>query len=299
MAPGASQEETVYLTNHGVPPNTWTLGPSHSHTSGPARIADGPFPVVLFSPGMDDAAGWNTAQAEDLASHGCVVVDINHTHEAFAVQFPDGRTEHTDVALTKDTQFMTDKLLPTRVADTRFVLDALTTLSTHEFITPAQNIPAGLADSLDMSRIGMYGHSLGGATTAATMHDDNRIRAGVNLDGPLLGPVIDDGLDRPLLMLASNVQSFDSRPHWEPNWPNNSGLKLPILIPRTQHESFSDQQLILPQLVRAGLQPTAQAQAAIGTIDPTHSLDLQRHYLDSFFTAAFTGNDITAAVTGR
>jgi hypothetical protein len=26
---------------------------------------------------------------------------------------------------------------------------------------------------------------------------------------------------------------------------------------------------------------------------------MQRHYLDSFFTGAFAGNDITAAVTGR
>jgi hypothetical protein len=88
-------------------------------------------------------------------------------------------------------------------------------------------------------------------------------------------------------------------PALEPNWPNNSGLKLPILIPGTQQESFSDQQVILPQLVHAGLQPATQAQAAIGTIDPTHSLDMQRHYLDSFFTGAFAGNDITAAVTGR
>jgi len=299
MAPGAHQEETVYLTNHLVPPNTWTLGPSHSHTSGPARTAGGPFPVVLFSPGMDDAAGWNTAQAEDLASHGYVVVDLNHTHEAFAVQFPDGRTEHTHVPLTKDPKVMTEELLPPRVADARFVLDTLTTLSAHQPITPAQNMPAGLADSLNMSRIGMYGHSLGGATTAATMHDDNRIRAGVNLDGPLLGPVVDDGLDRPLLMLASNVAPFDNRPHWEPNWPNNSGLKLPILIPGTQHESFSDQQVILPQLVHAGLQPATQAQAAIGAIEPTQSLDLQRQYLDNFFTAAFTGTDITAAVAVR
>ena len=297
MAAGARQEETVYLTNHGVPPNTWTLGPSHSHTDAPARVDDGPFPMVLFSPGMDDAAGWNTAQAEDLASHGYVVVDINHTHESFAVQFPDGHTEHTRVPLTRDTRIMTDELLPPRVADTHFVLNALTLLSTHQPITPPQDVPAGLADILDISRIGMYGHSLGGATTAAAMHDDDRIRAGVDLDGPLLGPVIDDGLDRPLLMLASQFQPFDHRPHWEPSWPNNSGLKLPILIPGTQHESFSDQQVILPQLLRAGLQPATQAQAAIGTIDPIHSLEVQRHYLNSFFSAAFAGNNISAAVS--
>jgi hypothetical protein len=100
-------------------------------------------------------------------------------------------------------------------------------------------------------------------------------------------------------MLASEFQPFEHRPHWEPNWHNNSGLKLPMLITGTQHESFTDQQVIVPQLVHAGLQPAAQAQAAIGTIDPVHSLALQRHYLLASFTAAFTGADITAAVAGR
>ncbi|OXR40377.1 hypothetical protein B7C42_07543 [Nocardia cerradoensis] len=49
--------------------------------------------MLLNTPGMDDTTGWSTARAEDLASHCYIVVAINHTHEAFAVQFPDGHTE--------------------------------------------------------------------------------------------------------------------------------------------------------------------------------------------------------------
>ena len=41
-----------------------------------------------------------------------------------------------------------------------------------------------------MSSVAMFGHSLGGATAAAAMLEDQRITAGVNLDGSLVGPVV-------------------------------------------------------------------------------------------------------------
>ena len=45
--------------------------------------------------------------------------------------------------------------------------------------------------------VGVFGHSLGGATAAQLMHDDRRVRAGIDLDGTLYGPVTTAGLDRP------------------------------------------------------------------------------------------------------
>lgn len=38
---------------------------------------------------------------------------------------------------------------------------------------------------VDRNRIGMAGHSIGGASALAAMTSDRRIRAGVNLDGAL------------------------------------------------------------------------------------------------------------------
>jgi len=292
MPPDADQEENVYLAEHGVPPNTWTLGSSHSHENAPASGAGGPFPLLLYSPGMDDDAGWNVAQAEDLASHGYIVAEINHTHEAFSVPFPDGRTEHTMVPLDTPPQVMTDDLLPARVADARFVLDQLTT--TPEGLSPAA--PEGLLNSVDGSKVGMFGHSLGGSTTAEAMREDPRIRAGVNLDGPILGPVVQSGLAQPLLMLASEVNPVKARIGWEPQWPNNSGLKIPVQVTATEHMSFNDQQVILPQLVEASLLPAAAAEESIGTIAPTRSLALQRAYLRAYFEAAFANEDIPQAL---
>jgi hypothetical protein len=49
----------------------------------------------------------------------------------------------------------------------------------------------------DVKRVGAFGHSNGGATSATAMRADHRIRAGVNLDGAVFGPVVERGLDPP------------------------------------------------------------------------------------------------------
>ncbi|AIJ22093.1 hypothetical protein [Amycolatopsis methanolica] len=60
---------------------------------GPGRDAvplPGRWPVVVYSPGLDEPRTWCTATAEDLASRGYVVVSIDHTWESPEVEFPDG-----------------------------------------------------------------------------------------------------------------------------------------------------------------------------------------------------------------
>lgn len=245
---------------------------------------------------MDDTTGLNTAQAEDLASHGYIVVAINHTHEAFSVQFPDGRTENTVVPLDSPLNVLGDQLLPIRVADARFVLDQLTAAARHSTDATAA-LPPQLADDLDLTKVGMFGHSLGGTTAAQTMHDDPRIAAAVDLDGPILGSVATDGLDRPLLMLAADTSPWFGNPGWESSWPHNSGLKLPFRIAGTRHMSFTDEQVIVPQLATAGLVNTAVQNAAIGSMDPTRSIDLQRACLLAYFDAVFGRGDSNPAET--
>ncbi len=298
MPPGGRQAQHTYLDKLGVPEESWTLAPSHSYRDAPALPDHGRFPILLNSPGMTDTTGWSTTQAEDLASHGYAVVAINHTHEAFSVHFPDGREAVTEVPLDSPQEVLRDLLLPTRVADTRFVLDQLAEFAGGS--DRRQVLPTSLAAHLDLSKVGMFGHSLGGSTTAQAIHDDPRIRAGVDLDGPILGSVADDGVDRPLLMLASGRFPWSEDPGWQPGWPNNTGLKVPLRLEGTEHMSFCDQQAILPQLAAAGLIPADAATRTVGSIDPDRSIDLQRNYLRAYFDAAFgrVGTDIIRTITG-
>ncbi|WP_169813063.1 alpha/beta hydrolase family protein [Nocardia jejuensis] len=285
LPPGGREEQRYGLAQSGVAPDSWTLAPSHSRSDEPARVGGGQFPILLNSPGLDDTTGLNTAQAEDLASHGYIVVAVNHTHESFAVQFPDGRIERTMVPLDSPPSVLSDQLLPVRVADTRFVLDQLAATARHSTAGPA--LPPNLPDILDVTKVGMFGHSLGGTTTAQTMHDDRRVAAGINLDGPILGSVAADGLDRPLLMLASDTSPWFASPGWEPYWADNTGPKFPLRIAGTRHMSLTDAQVFVADLATAGLLSADVRNAAIGPIDATRSIDLQRSYLLAYFDAVF------------
>ena len=153
--------------------------------------------VVLYSPGFGGTRDSGTILVEQLVSRGYIVATIDHTHDATVVEFPDGRVETRAIP---ETPGAIEQAVAVRVADTRFVLNTLTALNAGANPDAEhRNLPAGLRGAMRMSSLGMFGHSLGGATAAAAMLEDQRIAAGVNLDGSLVGPVVDAGLDRPFL----------------------------------------------------------------------------------------------------
>ena len=60
------------------------------------------------------------------------------------------------------------------VADVRFVLDQLQKMNSHDHFWHSH---------LDLSKVGIVGHSMGGTTAALATQEESRILAGVNLDG--------------------------------------------------------------------------------------------------------------------
>jgi predicted dienelactone hydrolase len=65
--------------------------------------------------------------------------------------------------------------------------------------------PSGkFAGRLDMQRLGMFGHSFGGATALQFCHDDPRCEAGIDIDGVPYGNVVQEGLEQPFLFLLSD-----------------------------------------------------------------------------------------------
>ncbi|MFD4456637.1 alpha/beta hydrolase family protein [Nocardia sp. NPDC058480] len=264
-----------------------TIAPSHGHLGAPAEISRGPRPIVVFSPGMGMPRELSTAHVEDLASHGFVVVTLSHTYESLATEFPGGRIERSLLPPTTDPGEVEAQgaiAIETRVADTRFVLDRLADITAGNNPDADQHpLPANLARVLDVSKVGMFGHSLGGATAAQAMHDDRRIAAAANLDGRLWGSVVTDGLDRPFMLINGEGHDRDDVPSWKQFWATSHGPKLNFRLNGAQHQSFCDTQLIAAPLVAAGLIPSAAASQVVGTIDPRKSLDVQLDYLRSFF----------------
>ncbi|GIJ48230.1 lipase [Virgisporangium aliadipatigenens] len=254
------------------PPGSGLVLPvTHGHTGAPA--APGRRPVVLYSPGFGLERTGSTALVEDLASHGYVVVTIDHPHDAQFVEFPDGRIAEHAVPVPTDpeeAERIIGKALDVRVADVRFVLDRLGSGSLR--------LPRGL--TMDLGRVGMFGSSLGGATAAEAMLADRRIKAGLNLDGSFLGRVLDEGLDRPFLMLGSTHGSDGEEDEtWTRMWAGLRGPRHHLELNGAGHLSFTDLQTLLPQ---AGT-PPADAEPLIGTIDARRSIAAQRAYIRAFY----------------
>lgn len=255
---------------------------THGHTGAPA--APGRRLVVVFSPGFGGERTGSTALVEDLASHGFVVVTIDHTHDAQFVEFPDGRIATHAIpppADPDDEAASLGRVLDVRVADTRFVLDKLTAISRgRNPDASGRALPRGLAQALDLSRVGMFGSSLGGAGAAETMLADRRIRAGLNLDGSFFGRVLTAGLDRPFLMMSSDTEDpADTDETWDQMWSRLRGPRYWIQVENAGHLSFTDFQVLLPQIGT----PAQDSEPLIGSIDGERSIAVQRTYVRAFF----------------
>ena len=75
---------------------------THSYTDAAVATVGAPFPVLLFNPAWAGHRTQNTYQVEDLASHGFIVVGVDHTYNSGPLAFPDGRvigpTDTHDIA---------------------------------------------------------------------------------------------------------------------------------------------------------------------------------------------------------
>ncbi|MDQ7807751.1 alpha/beta hydrolase [Amycolatopsis sp. A133] len=255
--------------------------PTHARAGAPA--AGGRRPVVLYSPSAKYPRSVGTTQLEQLASEGYVTVAIDHTHEPAAVEFPGGRVERRVLPSGPDAG---RRLIATRVADTRFVLDALETLACGGNPDAEHRpLPAGLVP--DLSRIGMFGHSAGGFTTGETMVVDARLAAGADLDGSMaysqsareFGRVADEGLDQPFLLLSAGDHSAAADPSWQEFLAHQRGPVQAQHLPDGEHFSYTDYQALLPRL---DLDPASIA-PFVGTVDPARSITTQRAALSAFF----------------
>lgn len=178
------------------------------------------FPLLIFSHGFGVSRCNYTLYTEDLASHGFIVAGIDHADSGLTV-LPDGRV----------LSFAPDSPGPDHQAvhmaeDAAFVVDA--------FLEGTQNIDM-FVDRIDPQRIGMLGHSLGGAAALNIGWMDSRFRAYANLDGYPFGQIREKGINGPFLTIlqqpGSPITIPDSmRIERKRDWAG--------IIGRTRYEAF-------------------------------------------------------------
>ncbi len=234
-----------------------------------ARPERGKYPLVLLSPGFTMPRTELTSLAEDLASRGYVVALVDHTYENSGTTFPDGQTL-TCAICDKPPAGGPGAVAESRAKDMSFVIDELTS-GRH----------ASWRRMIDVRRIGMAGHSLGGDAAVTTMAADKRVRAGVNLDGTMFAPVPATGLGgRPFMLIGHDTGSAVD-PTWASGWANLDGWKRWLTVSGSNHGSFTDVPVLSEQL---GIPEPPGT-----TISAQRAVQITRTYVGAFFDLQLKG----------
>ena len=276
---------------------TRDLSRVHAHSIPDAEVSPQQlsYPVVLMRTGGAALTTDYTALAEDLASHGYVVVGFDAPYRSRVVVLPDGRViaraPQNDLDLVGGPQAdqLANKLVQAWTADTGFALDQLERLNSSD--------PSGrLRGRLDMQRVGVFGHSLGGATALLFCHDDSRCKAGIDVDGAPLGNVVAEGVTQPFMFLLSdhrgesadadtpdairqaeaNIRSiYDRQP---------SDRRLEVMIQGANHYMFSDRAMLQSPLVMGVLRVLG-----IVRLEGRRQVAITAHYISAFFDVYLKG----------
>ncbi len=274
----------------------YTLATSHSHLNAALSSAQHQYPVLIFAPSWWGQRTDDTFLAEELASHGYVVVGIDHPYSSLVVAFSDGRIVRTKLFIqeTYATQSSFETFVKAaaeqiklRVADVQFVLDALERISAYD--TKSQ-----FEGRLDTNRVGIFGYSIGGGVAAEVCWLDHRFKAGVDLDGMIAGESEERGTFAPFLFMLEGPSPLDTQ-HQAANPENKresdfddaqtSAMRRSLAkyggywmtVRGFAHANFSDGPFFSPLL------------GGSGPVDPPRAAQITRRYTLAFFDKFLKG----------
>ncbi|MBD1372927.1 alpha/beta fold hydrolase [Hazenella sp. IB182357] len=259
---------------------------THAYMDAPLSPRQSSYPVLLFSHGLGGVRNQNTFQLEELASHGYIVIGFDHPTYAAATVFPDGEVMKNQYPnLPRAGYEELDTHMRTWASNSKFVLDHLEAL----------NQSAPFHNTMDLGRIGMLGHSYGGATAVYMLLHDDRIKVAMNMDGGIFGlDNMPQKLHKPLLLMAADTSldqeifyetlaSFTDEEVFEQTgqtkaWHKENMKEVfarrermlkaganSIILPNTNHISFSDLPMYAPVLLAPNGDP-AEVHTAVNQV---------------------------------
>jgi dienelactone hydrolase len=260
----------------------------HSLAAPPLAQDSANYPVVVFRSGIGASALDYSSIAEDLASHGYVVVGADTPYSTVATVMPDGRVIYRttegnpgDASMPEERRKdLLEALLRVWTDDTRFIIDRLGVLN-------GGTAGGQFVGRLDLDRIGVAGHSFGGATAAQYCHEDTRCQAGIDIDGAPYGSVISEGVAQPFLFLLSD--HGDSTEWRSPACDictairsvasSTPSTKVIAVVDGADHFSFSDAALTQSQIFRS----VVSKLGGPGRLDGRAGVAVARRYVRVFF----------------
>ena len=256
----------------------------------PADAADGEqFPLVLFSHGAFGYYQSNTSTYMELASNGYVVAALDHPHHAFFTTDTSGKLVPADrdffrtamAVSSGDDPYSEEEQLAIyrewmglRAADMNFAADTLKTAGRSGALDGAWFLPENDPDTIlsvlkmtDTTKIGLMGHSMGGAAAVQAGRERSDISAVIDLDGTMLGEYL--GVENGSFVLNeepytvpvlefNNWASYNTREEYLAQggrYPNDELIRhadegFAVTIRGTLHMDFTDLPLFSPALGR-------------------------------------------------
>ena len=269
----------------------------HARIAAPWQASASRRPVLLFTPGLGWLASDYSVLLEDLASHGYVVVGLASPGFADVVRFADGREVVRTLGIGE--KIGTDQAIVH--ADAAYVLGRLRAL--------AEDPHRLLYGHVDLERIGVFGHSLGGTTALMLAARDSTVRAAVNIDGDPMGDVLGITPRQSILLLSSESPTIAEAPpggsseHMElvrqglerselrrtNDWRRISAHAREahrVRVLGTRHLNFED-----AALASSWLATPKERWMRVGTIDGARGLAVTAEVVRAFFDATFGGGD--------
>lgn len=254
----------------------------------PSNAAGGEkFPLIIFSHGAFGYYQSNHSTYAELASNGYVVISIEHPYHSLFTKDTNGDTIIVDASflngvmginaedVSEETVFeLSSQWLKLRCDDINFVIDSVKSAAGRNALPEFwytdggqnANIIAALAMT-NTDKIGVMGHSLGGAAAVSMGRTRNDISAVIDLDGTMLGEVtgVENGRDivnhepytTPILSFDNEEHHFASQEERKNDVPyaNNIVHDYAVCgyrtyIAGTGHMNFTDLPMYAPPLAK-------------------------------------------------
>ena len=295
-----------FAIKYGLPPFTMNyLNLVKTHVFREIAIAEGEFPVLIFSHGYHSKANGYYALLSEIASQGYVIFAINHTYESTGSTFPDGSIRAFDMKYAREIEANSwDTIKPVIEA----FKNGLSFEDRHPIVKKALvnyfvrdmeerwakdisdvisqlknwNQSGFFKSHLEVENVGVFGHSRGGGSAGEALRSDARIKAAANIDGVQWGEIVDTSFQQPFLFISSDwpPEHQDLNSHAYINKSTSVFYEAKLL--QSGHSSFMD----IPFMVRLN------ALSGAGAIQPKLAIEITNQLVIGFFDKHLKGENV-------
>ncbi|SDN04672.1 alpha/beta fold hydrolase [Bacillus sp. OK048] len=276
------------------------------------KNADGKYPLLVFSHGAYGIKSSNTSTYMELASHGYVVVAMDHPYHSFYSASEDGTRAmisadfnnevsnfNKEGIYTREQEYkIIQKWMKLRTDDMNFVIDTI--------LDKAKSNNTSVYQHINTEKIGVFGHSMGGAASVWLGRERDDIGAVVNIDAPFFSDLVynneqadfvarDEAFTKPLLNIYSDDVwgQLDTNTTYVANKLNNENFKdaYTVHFKGAKHLSLTDLPLFSPLLA-------TMIQGGKADIDKYYSIETENKLILEFFDDQLKGiGQFTAKAT--